>query len=175
MKVYIVRHGQTVANSLKIHNTEKEELTELGIKQAGELRDKIKDIDFDIIISSPLRRAVHTADIININNKKIIYDDRLKERGHGNLTGNSDALKNRHEYWNYNTTIQYGTSEKIKDFFNRVFCFLDELKTKEYNCVLIVAHAGVSRAFSAYFEGIKDGMFADRALKNCEIKEYEIV
>ena len=24
------------------------------------------------------------------------------------------------------------------------------------------------------FEGIKDGMFLDRGLRNCEIKEYEI-
>jgi len=48
------------------------------------------------------------------------------------------------------------------------------LKTKEYNRVLIVAHSGVSKAFSAYFEGIGDGMFLDRGLKNCEIKEYEL-
>ena len=32
----------------------------------------------------------------------------------------------------------------------------------------------VSKAFNGYFEGIKDGMFLDRGLRNCEIKEYEI-
>lgn len=79
---------------------------------------------------------------------------------------------NNDEYWNYNTTIQYGTSENIKLFFERVNDFLDELKTKDYESVLIVAHSGVSKAFSAYFEGIGDGMFLNRGLKNCEIKEY---
>ena len=52
--------------------------------------------------------------------------------------------------------------------------FLDELKTKDYDNVLIVAHSGVSKAFSGYFEGIQDGKFLNRGLKNCEIKEYKL-
>ena len=83
-------------------------------------------------------------------------------------------VTNREEYWNYNTTIQYGTSENIKVFFERIFDFLNDLKTKKYKTVLIVAHSGVSKAFSCYFEGIQDGMFLNRGLKNCEIKEYEL-
>lgn len=83
-------------------------------------------------------------------------------------------MTNREEYWNYNTTIKYGTSENIKLFFKRVYNFLDELKTKDYDKVLIVAHSGVSKAFSGYFEGINDGKFLNRGLKNCEIKEYEM-
>lgn len=70
--------------------------------------------------------------------------------------------------------IQYGTSENIKLFFERVHNFLDELKEKYYKSVLIVAHSGVSKAFSAYFNGIDDGKFLNRGLKNCEIKEYEL-
>lgn len=80
MKIYIVRHGQVPHNALKQYNTTDEDLTDLGIKQAEELGDKIKDMKFDIIICSPLNRAKHTAEIININNNKIIYDDRIRER-----------------------------------------------------------------------------------------------
>ena len=47
------------------------------------------------------------------------------------------------------------------------------IKTKDYETVLIVAHSGVSKAFSGYFEGIGDGKFLNRGLKNCEIKKYE--
>jgi len=174
MKVYIVRHGQVSHNVLKQYNIIDEDLTEFGISQAEELRNKIKNINFDIIISSPLIRAKHTADIININNKKIIYDDRIRERSCGNLSGKPLEVTNREEYWNYYTTIQYGTSENIKLFFERVYNFLDELKTKNYNNVLIVVHSGVSKAFSGYFNGINDGKFLNRGLKNCEIKEYEL-
>ena len=107
-------------------------------------------------------------------NNKIIYDDRIRERSCGDLSGKPLEVTNREEYWNYNTTIKYGTSENIKLFFDRVYNFLDELKTKDYERVLIVAHSGVSKAFNGYFEGIKDGKFLNRGLKNCEIKEYEL-
>ena len=174
MKVYIVRHGEVPHNALKQYNTNDEDLTELGIEQAEELRKKIKNMNFDIIICSPLNRAKHTAKIININDTKIIYEERIRERSCGNLSGKPLEVTNREEYWNYNTTIQYGTSEDIRLFFKRVYSFLDELKTKNYKNVLIVAHSGVSKAFSAYFEGIQDGKFLNRGLKNCEIKEYEL-
>ena len=174
MKVYIARHGQITNNALKLYATPAEDLTEIGIKQAEELREKIKNMNFDIIISSPWIRAKHTTEIINTNNINVIYDDRIRERSCGNLSGQPLKVTNREEYWNYYTTIQYGTSENIKLFFERVYSFLDELKTKDYKNVLIVAHSGVSKAFSGYFDGIGDGKFLNRGLKNCEIKEYEL-
>ena len=161
-------------NTLKQYNTVDEDLTELGIEQAEELRKKIKNMNFDVIIYSPLNRAKHTAKIININDTKIIYEERIRERSFGNLSGRPLEVTNREEYWNYNTTIQYGTSEDIRLFFKRVYRFLDELKTKNYKNILVVAHSGVSKAFSAYFEGVQDGKFLNRGLKNCEMKEYEL-
>ena len=96
----------------------------------------------DCIISSPLIRAKHTAEIIK-NNSKIILEDRIQERSCGDLSGQPIEVTNREEYWNYYTKIQYGTSENIQEFFKRVHNFLEELKTKEYKSVLIVAHSGV--------------------------------
>lgn len=174
MKVYIVRHGEVPHNALKQYNNENEDLNENGIRQANELKEKIKNINYEIIISSPLLRAKHTAQIINVNNKKILINDKLKERDPGDLSGKPLTVTNRDEYWNYNTTIRYGTSENIREFFKRIYNFLEDLKKEDYESVLIVAHSGVSKAFNGYFEGIKDGMFLDRGLKNCEIKEYEI-
>lgn len=174
MQVYIVRHGTVLHNELGQYNSSDEDLTEVGIKQAEELRKKIKDIHFDIVISSPLLRATHTEYILTNYDNSIIIDERLRERSCGNLSGHPLESTNREEYWNYYSHIQHGISENIKDFFNRVYNFLDELKTKDYECVLVVAHSGVSKAFSAYFEGIKDGYFLNRGLKNCEIKVYQL-
>lgn len=174
MKVYLIRHGEVNHNLYGLYNREDEDLNETGMKQAKKLREKIKNIEYDTIISSPLLRAKHTANIINIENKDIVIDYRLKERDPGSLNGHPIEVTNREEYWNYYTTIQYGTSENIKVFFNRVYSFLDELKTKDYRNVLIVAHSGVSKAFSCYFNGIADGKFLNRGLKNCQIKEYEL-
>lgn len=174
MKVYITRHGEVPHNAIGQYNTSDEDLTELGIKQAENLRDKIKDIHFDIVISSPLLRATHTEYILTNYDDSIITDERLRERSCGTLSGQPLSVTNREEYWNYYSDIEYGINENMHDFFNRVFDFLDELKTKDYNTVLIVAHSGVSKAFSAYFEGIQDGKFLNRGLKNCELKVYEL-
>ena len=38
-----------------------------------------------------------------------------------------------------------------------------------------MAHSGVSKVFSGYFEGIQNGKFLNRGLKNCEIKEYVLL
>src|SRR5574344_2895632 len=100
MKVYLVRHGQVPHNALKKYSGFDEDLNQTGIEQANELKDKIKNLQYDIIISSPLIRAKHTAEIIN-NNKKIIIDERLHERRCGNLSDKPLTCTNRNEYWNY--------------------------------------------------------------------------
>ena len=175
MKVYLVRHGQCESNVIGRYNFVDEDINETGIKQAEELREKIKDIDYDIVISSPLVRAFHTAEIINANSKEIITDERLVERKPGSLEGKSVDVTDREEYWNYYTDVKYGTEERISDLCNRVKEFLDELKTKNYKNALIVAHSGVSKAFYVYFNGIpENGKMLNLGLKNAEVKEYEL-
>ena len=105
----------------------------------------------------------------------MIYDERLKEREYGSLEGQSVEVTDREDYWNYFTDKKYGTEESIPHLFDRVKDFLDELKGKNYNSVLIVAHSGVSKAFYAYFNGIpEDGKFLNLGLKNTEVKEYDL-
>ena len=65
LKIYLVRHGQVNHNLKKIYSNEDEDLNETGIKEAYELREKLENISYDVIISSPLKRALHTANIIN--------------------------------------------------------------------------------------------------------------
>ena len=49
MKVYIVRHGGVSHNVKKIYSNENEDLNDNGICQAKELKNKIQNIDYDII------------------------------------------------------------------------------------------------------------------------------
>ena len=174
MKIYLVRHGESQSNLLKIYNTVDKDLNDTGIRQAEGLIDDVDKIDYDVIISSPLVRAYHTAEIINVHHKEIIIDDRLREREAGNLVGKPHSTFDRDEFWNYNSTIHYDDEEWVPHLFDRIKYFLDELKDDDYNTVLIVAHSGVSKAFSFYFEGMGDGYFLNRGLKNCEIREYTL-
>ncbi len=173
MKIYLIRHGQVNHNLYGIYCNQDEDLNETGIRQALTLKERIKDINYDIIYSSPLIRARHTAEIINTKQKQIITDNRLTERNPGSLSGQPLKVTNRDEYWNYYSKIHYGTSERIIPFFNKVFDFINSLKSTNYNNILVAGHSGVSKAFYAYFNGIpKDGKLLDKGLKNCEIQEY---
>ena len=59
---------------------------------------------------------------------------------------------------------------------NRVWGLFDKLKeSHKYENVLLVSHGGVIRAIDGYFNGLnKDGIIENPALRNCEIKIYEL-
>ena len=66
MKIYVTRHGQTDWNVQgKTQGRADIELNEVGIKQAKQTKEELKNIDIDLIICSPLKRAKKTAEIIN--------------------------------------------------------------------------------------------------------------
>lgn len=67
------------------------ELNELWKKQAKNLGEVNKNIDFDVIFTSDLIRSIDSADIAFPNVKKI-QDKRLRECNYGNLDGEDKHL-----------------------------------------------------------------------------------
>lgn len=175
MKVYFVRHGQTDFN-LKPTALGREKdngLNGTGLKQAGEARDNLKGKNFDIIFSSPLKRAKQTAEIINeFHNKQINFDNRLEER-----IIRSDKVINRDEWMqmlNFDNEL-VNDSERLGDFFIRIYSFLDDISAKyQDETVLVVSHGGVRHAFHAYFNNLpwKGNMCINRT-DNAEVVEFE--
>lgn len=110
MKLYITRHGQTTWNvDNKVCGVTDVELTDKGIAQAEALADIVLDKNIDIIISSPLKRALHTSNIIaNKCGARIITDDRLREQNYGIYEG---VDRTNDEFFNYNlencTLLEY--------------------------------------------------------------------
>ena len=61
MNLYVVRHGQTDGNKLKIMDGIRDiDLNEVGLEHAEETKRKLSGINFDLIVCSPLTRAKHT-------------------------------------------------------------------------------------------------------------------
>ncbi len=178
IKIIFVRHGQTDQNiSMRSGEKIKEEnrsLNNVGIKQAEEARDKLKDYSFDAIISSPLKRAIETTDIINqYHDLPIIIEEDLHEIKAGPIDKkdwsnmfNMDLIKENDNKF-----------ENVEIFFQRIYDRIDKIIDKyDQKTVLIVSHNGVHQAFHAYFNKIpwKGDMNISR-IGNCEIKEYEII
>jgi probable phosphoglycerate mutase len=62
MRLFVTRHGQTTWNVLnKVCGRTDALLTELGKQQAADLAEKTGDLGINLIISSPLQRALDTA------------------------------------------------------------------------------------------------------------------
>lgn len=82
---YLVRHGQTVWNTLgQTQGHGNSPLTELGIQQAKDLAEALKEYPIDIIYCSDLGRAVETAEIIGKElNIEIHPTEYLREMGFG--------------------------------------------------------------------------------------------
>lgn len=94
MKLYIIRHGETDWNKEKrLQGQSDTQLNEYGIELARITGEALKDVHFDYIFSSPLKRAYKTAELIRMDRPvKIITDDRLKEICFGVNEGVSSEL-----------------------------------------------------------------------------------
>lgn len=64
MKLYFARHGQTEANIQKRVVGFGDLLTDLGRKQAQNLAERVCGFGIDIVLASPHKRAMETAQII---------------------------------------------------------------------------------------------------------------
>ncbi len=189
MKILITRHGQTDWNALgKLQGQTDIELNNIGRQQAEETGKMIKNEKIDLIITSPLKRAKETAEIINKNfNVTIIEDARLMERKFGKCEGLTKAERAKlkednpqiKDLWNYNQEIDLYNIEKMPDFCNRIYEFLDSI-TKKYKDknILLVSHGGASVPIKCYFTKyhLKNLIHRDdvKGLKNCEVIKYEI-
>lgn len=176
MTLYVVRHGETL-NNVKglVQGQNDSPLTEKGIEDAYKLKEEIKNLNIDVVISSPLKRAVDTAKII-AEGKIINIDSRLIERSWGLCEGANLNEVDRVNVWNYYLNTNENGIEKLWDVIERINDFIDDLKRryKDEN-ILIVTHSAISRCIYYHFNDIpEDGDMSKMDIKNLEILKYTI-
>lgn len=89
MRLYVMRHGETQWNKEhRLAGRTDVLLNKNGIRLASLTAEGLKDVKFDLCISSPLQRALETARIVlNNRNVPIICDDGLIEISFGDYEG----------------------------------------------------------------------------------------
>lgn len=153
MILYVVRHGQTKANANGLFNGINEfDLNDRGIKQAKQLAPSLKNIAIDHIFCSPLKRTVHTANILNVQNKLITLDNRLIERDFGKYTLQpTDLIADKTALYDKNRN-PYQELESYSSILARINDFIQELATnRKYDHILIVTHGDIVRGFQDHF------------------------
>lgn len=176
MEILLTRHGQTEWNALKkVQGKADIELNEVGVEQANKTKELLQNEDIDLILCSPLIRAVQTANIINSDrNIPMIITEGLSERDFGEFEGKTKSEFDFEAFWSYKQNMQYQKAENIRSFFRRVYSFLDDVQLRyEGKRILLVAHGGISIPVNCYFNGIPDQeTLLSLALKNCEVAKY---
>lgn len=141
IEILLIRHGETDWNNKGIIQGQIDiPLNKKGEKQAKACAIALKNKNYDLIISSPLSRALSTAHIINrLLNLPLIIEDAFKERSFGTAEGMSLTELNQA----YPDRI-YPEMEARLNLNRRVIKAINHiLKTYPNKKVILVAHGAV--------------------------------
>lgn len=155
--IYIVRHGQSVANAeRKVAGQTESPLTPLGEEQALHAGEAASELEVDLIVSSPMQRARHTAEIIAKTIGYPIEDiqniPELKERRLGELEGKPYA-PGRTGSGNALSVEKTQDVETADEFFERIKRALEIIHELPGKVVLVICHNGTGRMLMNIAEG----------------------
>lgn len=150
--IYFV-HGTTTDNADKLCSGWKEAmLNDLGREQAENLGNVIRDkeIKFDYMFTSDLKRAIESSNIAFPEYNKIT-DNRLRECNYGDLDGQHKSLV----IYGDHITEPFPNGESLIDVENRVREFIEEIKENYAGkTIAIVAHRAPQLALEVITKNI---------------------
>ena len=173
MKVYIIRHGESV-NNLKGWWTgwSDVQLTEKGVLDARKAGQLLKDVDFDKIYSSDLIRAIKTAQTA-IPNCNPTTSPLLREVSLGSLenTPIKDLTDEQREQIKIDGYKSFG-GETTEEFQNRILEFRTQLEKLDCENVALFCHGGFIRNF-LYLTLDTPSLGSKIACNNCTVGIFE--
>lgn len=188
MRLYIIRHGETPWNNeLRLQGQTNIPLNENGRALAKAAAKGMRNISFDLVITSPLDRAVETAQLV-LGGREIpvIRDERIQEITFGEMEGvrfqrDADEASNPELYCFFHATDRYVPQkggETFESLCGRTGAFLDELETKKEwfgKNILVSTHGAASRALLANVThaSLKD-FWGPGVPKNCAVTIVEL-
>lgn len=147
MEICLVRHGETDWNKLgKLQGHTDIKLNSTGIIQANACADYLCKSSYELIITSPLKRAKQTAQIIaERNHIPIIEMSQFIERSYGDAEG----LTQEERITKY-PDLNYPNQESRESLSERVMLGLQKVQSEQdVKKLILVAHGAVINAILA--------------------------
>lgn len=167
MEIVVIRHGETLENLEGICQGQTDgTLSDRGKEQAFALRHEALAMNFDLVITSDLKRAFKTAQILFSSEVPIQIDARLRERGLYSMQGG--RLDPSIDYCGH-----IDGCESMEELTSRVGEFLRELKVQySHKRIALISHGVTIRVISSICEGISP---SETTLSdNCSINKFII-
>lgn len=176
MKLFVARHGQTVWNAQnRVCGVTDVKLTEKGIDQARELADAVRNHNIDMVIVSPLERAMETGKIVaDKNSIPLQIEELLIEQNYGIYEGvdreTDSFLVNKRNF-----AYKYPEGESMLQVAYRIYGLINKIKEQyQGKNILIISHGGVCRIIRTYFQDMTNEEFFNYTLENGRLEEYEL-
>jgi broad specificity phosphatase PhoE len=146
-EAWLVRHGETEWSNQHRHTGLTDlPLTARGEQKAAELRPRLADVRFDLVLTSPRQRARHTAELAGFADAEPTTD--LVEWDYGDYEGRtSAAVHDERPDW-YLWTDGAPGGESPADVVARVERVIARCRLSGGRCVLF-AHGHVLRSLAA--------------------------
>ncbi len=169
--IYIIRHGQTQVNKQQaLQGRSDHQLNETGIAQAESVAAGLKNIVFDHVFSSPLKRAVQTAEIV-VPNVRPVIDDRLIEMDYGPYEG-MDLSRLPPEILTFFSDFIHNPApdgmEPLSSVRERAGAFIEDVRHLEGN-ILIFTHAIAMKGILEYLTPGANGEYWSKYIGNCAV------
>lgn len=182
MKLLLVRHGESEADILGVHEGRADfPLTERGRQQAERLSAWLKENEgFDEILASPLKRARQTAEYISqATGTPLTLDDQLMEWDNGLLAGMSREeanLKYPLPEGGRKGHHKHANTESMIEFRSRAEAFVSRLK-EAYPMearLCIVSHGGMINMLYQALMGLPMGSGMTIACGDTSLHRFEL-
>ncbi|MBM3209340.1 histidine phosphatase family protein [Candidatus Shapirobacteria bacterium] len=146
-------HGTTTDNEKEISSGWFDVgLSELGVKQSIDLKDKIRDKKFAVVFCSDLKRAFDSAKLTFEGETPIIQDKRLRECNYGKYNAQPSAIVEPLQ--EKCIAERFPEGESYEDVKARIADFLGFLKRNyDGKSVAIVAHKAPQLALDVLLKG----------------------
>lgn len=173
--IYIIRHGKTEMNKANVLQGRSDiPLNGEGRKQALEAAELLKGIEFERIFSSPLIRAVQTAEII-APGRNITIDERLIEMDYGPYEG-ADLKEPTPELIAFFNDFVHNPApegmEQLDSVIARTNAFLKAISSLSGN-ILISTHAIAMKGILENLTPESHGMYWSTFIGNCTVYAAE--
>ncbi len=156
--IYFIRHGESVDATLPIFQSKNSPLSTKGISQAQNVASRLKDIDFDLLVSSTMRRAKESASYISSSsNKGVLNSDLFIEPirpdgidGKPRQDAKVRKLRNDWKKTLYEPNSErIGSGENYDAIMSRTQSALDFLAERPEEAIVVVAHGYFIRSIIA--------------------------
>ncbi len=175
--LYLLRHAQSEGNKLGLFQGSLDlPLSDEGKKQAIQAVEKLKEYHFEVIYTSPQKRALETATIIADRlGLPLKRDERLREISYGILEGKKHSEVREWEiYQKWLENPLKNPLENAENLFDAQRRFLEFLKELSEERILIVTHGGIVRVALCTVAGIPLNFIWKFSVGNCSLTKLEI-